>query len=52
MSTAVRIVLDPLYAAGDSILVALEVDLAITLFMSTTAMTGGDPAGVITPARF
>ena len=47
MRAAVRVVFDTLDDGIDAILVALEVDDAITLLVAATAMTRGDAAGVV-----
>src|SRR6056297_259041 len=48
--TAIRIVFDPLDRTADAVLVALEIDDAIALLVTTALMTGGDPAVVVTAA--
>ena len=47
---AVGVVFDALDLGGDAVLGALEVDLAVMLFVATTDMTGSDTAKVITAA--
>src|SRR5690606_4132414 len=47
---AVRVVLDPLHAGGDALLVALEVDDAVVLLVAATDVPGGDPAMVVAAA--
>jgi hypothetical protein len=51
VGTAVGIVFDPLDAAGDAVLVTLEIDDAIVVFMTTTTMTGRNATPVVTPTR-
>ena len=48
---AVRIVLDALDAAGDSVLVALEVDHAVMVLVPASAVTRRDPSGVVATTR-
>ena len=50
MRGAVGVVFDALDLGGDAVLGALEIDLAVVLFVATTDMTGSDAAEVITAA--
>src|SRR5690606_26323465 len=52
VSRTVRIVFNTLHFRRNTILVALEVDNTIVLTVTTTDMTGGDVAVVITASRF
>ena len=52
VSTAIRIVFDTLDNARNSVLVALEIDDAITLLVPAAVMTNRNPAVVIAAARF
>ncbi|MNM78100.1 hypothetical protein D3C81_899870 [compost metagenome] len=51
VSGAVRIVFHALNDGRDAILVATEIDHTIVLLVTTTDMTGGDTAVVVTTAR-
>ncbi len=46
--TAVRVVLDRCNFCRNTILVALEVDDAVTTLSTATLMTGGNTTGVVT----
>ena len=50
MRGAVGVVFDALDLGGDAVLSALEIDLAVVLFMATTDMAGSDTAEVISTA--
>src|SRR6478672_1725964 len=52
MRGAVRIVFDTLDLGGDAILVATKIDDAIVLLVTTTDVTGGDVAVVVTAGSF
>jgi len=47
MRGAVRVIFNALDTAGDAFLVALEVDQAVSLLMTTALVTGGDTAVVV-----
>jgi hypothetical protein len=50
MGAAIRIVLNPLHATLDPILIAFEVNDAIVLFVTTSLMSGGYAPVVVTTA--
>jgi hypothetical protein len=50
MRAAIRIILEPFYNTGYTVLVALEIDNPVTLLVTTTLVTNRDAAIVVAPA--
>ena len=51
MSTPIRVILDTLYATGDTVFVSLEIDDAIVAFVSASLVSRRDATEVIATTR-